>query len=1813
MNPFPGAAAPEVAPEAAAEPEVVPEPDVVADDITTTMGTEEATEAAPEVVPEVTPEAVAAPAETAANIKYDPGPNDRYIPGKQREAQRDIDDGGKGLNGAATAYVRDISLPVDMLADIPGALDEKPGPGNGKYDDLLASVTEDGFRQDSPIMIRVNHLGKPYVMEGNNRLAVAKATGVERIPVEISWMNGAEAAAGPLTPKAVTNEPEVAADRDPEGLDGNQWSSTGPAPISDRDATPGALRAAAADAPPAIPPAQYEPRTAPPLTSDARRAETLREVLARRLTEKTARKRGNWRETDRATYAYLSGLTREEVGSDPLVAGDYEAITRLVNAPRSNTDGDIGKAAAAAYDFLTVFPDPLDGLELIAANRNTTFSPADGPMYEGLSSPKARKAAAWVNANLSAGANNFLNGRLKVYGGTISREEIDAAGIPARISKLEGERQFADPADWPSIDAEIDGLQKQLYQRTDAADLKASDDVAQRIDGDKTEYGRKSAYVSLRAPLHPFVRAHLRAGNLKGALEAIGNTARSPRMRKLANRLATYTGSTSVELVEDTDPRLRRGLTNKYAYGAFIPSENAILIAKRATAYESVLLHEAVHMATEAELNNEASPVRRRLANIMQKTAEIHGKEDIPGSLTDVHEFVAEFMSNGEFQEVMDQMQSRGDEVSLFTRTKRVLENFIRRLMGMQPRKYATPETGVEPTDDIRTLVDGILSAAPVGGELNTATPRFFEMSTPEGARRMLKSMHEAAPEGVQNLYNDTKLAMAQTELPGRVGNIWRGLVVPLKNLTVYAKPIIPMAGAAWDVVTGHHATLSQRNDVLRRMTTDVMTLLKSDIDVVKEFNQLATRASLLGIDPQISVADARNMFDKFSFKYKTDTAGVRSDWKYEYFDGLAERDARKDAYNAALPADGLKSLRARKGRDASPSDMAEFTALKRMYDALTPEAKAAYKKTLAYYAYLHEETRRVMKARIESMSKGNVALHRALYDDMYDRIFNEQSITAYVPLMREGNYWITFSAKDPQSGNIELYKTSYKSDMERQTAIKELEAHRAANPGDGITPDISTIEEYTTTRADPRTNGTVPLSFMQDMRDVLKKDMDAAVAADPTKADDAETRRDTLEKELVALALELTPERSFLQAYKAREGVRGAIGDRGPLEERNLSARDTVDRMLRKGGLLSRQLANVEYRSRAQEVAEEMRGYINAQKALEGADKVPLNKTEKMDAYYDAIVPSLENISIERASWSRGANTAAYAWTLALNPSSAFMNLTSIPVFVMPYLGARHGYSRSYKALNHAMKVLGASGRKRMVDYIKDDGTIGQRPDDVKLGGNSIANYTLGAFDESSNYAAGDNRLNNLGPLVQALRTAGMLDDSLAYDITEANDISHAGRLQRASRVGAWMMHTTENISRELTAITAYNLILQDMAGGKRARADGTSSISDKLTPADLEAAANQAAEDTELTNGTIPAAGAPRLGVGNVASPLYMFKRHPLAMLNLIATTFKDSFLSKERLAELAETYGVDSAEYKNEAEVQRTAKLQFVSILGHLGLVSGVAGIPLISGIAAIASAIFLDDDDPTFMEMFRMSNPLGELGYYGLGNYITGGAMSGRIGLGAAIYQPPLGVEDQSPFWTAMEGLAGPVVGLPIGIQRRAARLFERGEPWRAWEAIVPSVVRNQMRAYRYAKAGGAESTRGDMIAEFGIGRSILQGLGLSPADFIQKTEANSTGKRIEQSIIAARTEILRQGNVARRTGNAAEAANLRQARREFNAEYPEYKITADTLGSSWDNFKRTSKQMVDGVQFNPKLRGRIDDLTASLRDNPATLWDALGVG
>ena len=83
--------------------------------------------------------------------------------------------------------------------------------------------------------------------------------------------------------------------------------------------------------------------------------------------------------------------------------------------------------------------------------------------------------------------------------------------------------------------------------------------------------------------------------------------------------------------------------------------------------------------------------------------------------------------------------------------------------------------------------------------------------------------------------------------------------------------------------------------------------------------------------------------------------------------------------------------------------------------------------------------------------------------------------------------------------------------------------------------------------------------------------------------------------------------------------------------------------------------------------------------------------------------------------SIARNLNQGAFIYTIGFNVSSAVVNLSQVPLFVLPYQAAKYGLSGSMGAVGRATKYISASRADIGKYFDKNYNVIGDVPDAKK------------------------------------------------------------------------------------------------------------------------------------------------------------------------------------------------------------------------------------------------------------------------------------------------------------------------------------------------------------------------------------------------------------------------------------------------------------------------------------------------------------------
>jgi hypothetical protein len=296
-----------------------------------------------------------------------------------------------------------------------------------------------------------------------------------------------------------------------------------------------------------------------------------------------------------------------------------------------------------------------------------------------------------------------------------------------------------------------------------------------------------------------------------------------------------------------------------------------------------------------------------------------------------------------------------------------------------------------------------------------------------------------------------------------------------------------------------------------------------------------------------------------------------------------------------------------------------------------------------------------------------------------------------------------------------------------------------------------------------------------------------------------------------------------------------------------------------------------------------------------------------------------------------------------------------------------------------------------------------------------------------------------------------------------------------------------------------------------------------------------------------------------------------------------------------------GVTEAEAQEIAAQRKIARAGLRNFLASTGIMAGLGGMPMMGAFGVIYN-MFADEDEDDFEAATRKL--VGEGIYGGLANEILGVDVANRISMNSLLYRAPIIEKDQSPLWTLIEQLGGPVIGVTNSILRGAPEIYnglvegDMSTAKRGVEAVSPSALRNAFKGWRFYTEG-ATTRRGDPITEdVNVYNSTMQALGFAPQAYIQQLEFNKNARRRNEAVNSKRTKLLRRRNMAMREGDYEELQNVDALIEKFNAELPQgaekSRITSETKQRSFRSFGKTTSKMRGGMTYTPFMEEILEE-------------------
>jgi hypothetical protein len=742
--------------------------------------------------------------------------------------------------------------------------------------------------------------------------------------------------------------------------------------------------------------------------------------------------------------------------------------------------------------------------------------------------------------------------------------------------------------------------------------------------------------------------------------------------------------------------------------------------------------------------------------------------------------------------------------------------------------------------------------------------------------------------------------------------------------------------------------------------------------------------------------------------------------------------------------------------------------------------------RNLAYeYSDAFSESRETMIRQVELFAGKSIA------DQLRNR-FEKEKISFYLPLRRKGNYRLAYFDKDGE--RVVIHK---ETPAELAIAVKEAQK---AN-GQDITTSLLTRElNY---------KDTPPLGFAKSIIDLLDENIDADIN-DP----DSVLAKENLINEVYKTYLDTFPDESLRQQMRTREGIEGYI-------------KDVVGGYADVGSKLAHQVSNLEYKPLLDKAMAEIKkneaDYRLTHPDLRDSAPVTQVVQNLIDQRKFLDNPVADSIS-SRASWF------SYMWHIAGNVSSAVVNLTQVPMVVLPMLGGKYGWSKASAMLKEAYS-----------QYTK--------------GGLDVNRKFLPDFTFGANLKPGDKYYN----LYHNAVSRSAIRRSVGYELTEMRRRTteeFTGTRAKVETGLGWIFQNSERMNREVTLIAAFNL----------ARENGLSE----------QAAIDEAIDMTTRTHSHALSEAGPRMfqnGLGKVA---FTFKSFAQAQIYNMARLFYLAFKGEK-------------PEVRRLAQKQLTGILGMTYAFSGL---QGLPTYGAANMFASAVAAMFGDDDEPfDFDESVRTA--VGDIGYKGPLNALTNIDIASRTGFNGMVWHDDprrLAEVGFAPYF--IEHFFGPSYQALFVNPGRAITLMKEGQVYRGLETVTPSFVRNPLKAFRFATEGATTTNGAPIVDDVSAYSAFMQIFGFNNAELSEAYARAGSMKKAEQKIAARRTALLDLHFLAKSNGDDDMLAEIKDKIAGYNESYPSNKISPDTLARSYRGHMERIKNSVDGVYLNKKLRNQI---------------------
>jgi hypothetical protein len=505
-------------------------------------------------------------------------------------------------------------------------------------------------------------------------------------------------------------------------------------------------------------------------------------------------------------------------------------------------------------------------------------------------------------------------------------------------------------------------------------------------------------------------------------------------------------------------------------------------------------------------------------------------------------------------------------------------------------------------------------------------------------------------------------------------------------------------------------------------------------------------------------------------------------------------------------------------------------------------------------------------------------------------------------------------------------------------------------------------------------------------------------------------------------------------------------------------------------------------------------------------------------------------------SSWVYGASNVNFFWSIAGNVSSALVNLTILPTVVLPQL-----------AIN---PITGK------YEYGKAYAALNEARSLFFKGGKDKSREFLSirTFGENPNLSPDLKRLHERAIEMGAIQYSVGRD---LADIRKAPSDQYSDFSHKMQTSLGLIFEGTERFNREVTLVAAYKL----------ARSNGMN---------ENEAIDHALRFTSKIHTEAVPEAGARYLQAGFPKVAL-IFKRFAMAQIFNIYTLFN------------AAKNGMNPMEKK-------VARRQLIGIYGMNFALAGLQGVPLYGAVQVLANMLLADDDEPYDLDQ-EVRESFGMLGYKGPANLLFGIDIASRTGFNGMVWRDdPKRLAEVGYTSYFIEHFLGPTFSTGKMVLQDGPAMMANGQYERGLEKMLPSFLKNPLKAMRYATEGAKNPNGASLVDDVSGYNQFMQIFGFTPQNVSEAYAKAGSMKQADKKLMDRRDGLLDALYLARTNGDVDQMSRIQEKINRYNElnPLPPYVLRPSSVSRSMKARDKALDESVYGVHFSPKALQQLEE-------------------